>query len=194
MAESEYKPIDAAQLAGGIRLDTISEMGSSVPPGRYKMRLSRVEAKDSTKGNPMVVAGFDVIDGTPAADKEGKTPDIESIKGLEASAFFSMYVGKSEKSGRIIAPGIMDFKSAAAAVGRPLADDAIFPGNAKDAARLIHDTFHPKNIGEVEVVIYLEPDRNDATKTRSKVKIIGRWGASGAVDVPGASSSSMAIV
>jgi hypothetical protein len=186
MAESEYKPLSPEQLAQGIRLDSISEMGSSVPVGRYKVKLSRVEAKDSKQAIQMVIAGFDVIDGTPS-DPDN---DIENIKGLETSAFYSMYVGKSEKSGRTIAPGIMEFKASAAAVGKPLADDYIFPGNVKEAARLVHDTFHPKSVGELEAVVIEEPDRKDKTKKRLKTRIIGRWGASGTVSIGGATAPS----
>lgn len=182
----EYKPVAIEQ--GGIKLSDISEMGAIVPAGRYKVRLSSVQAKDSKAGTPMVVAAFEIIDGTPA----DSNVDINSLKGLDTTAFYSMYVGKSEKNGRTIAPGIMEVKAAAAAVGKPLDDDYIFPGNVKEAAKLVHDTLHPRSVGELEAVVIEEADRVDKTKKRNRTRIIGRWGASGDVQVPGVASSAPA--
>lgn len=181
MPESEYQAVPLTEQ--GIRLDQISEMGASVPPGKYKLKLSRVEAKDSNAGNPMIVAGFDVLDGTPAVDPvTGVAPDINTIIGLECSKFFTMYVGKNAK-GRTIAPGIMEIKAMAAAIGKPLADDFVFPGRVQDAARLVHDLLHPKSAGELEAFIVREKDRKDANKMRTNVRIIGRWGQSGSSEM-----------
>jgi hypothetical protein len=191
MAESDYKQLSSEDIAGGIKLSDISEMGALVPAGRYKVRLSRVEAKDSKSAIPMVLAGFDVHDGIVAPPKDGSQPvSIESLKGVESTVFYSMYVGKSEKSGRTIAPGIMEFKAAAAAVGKPLPDDFIIPGNPKEFARLVHDTLHPRSVGDLEAVVLDEPDRNDKTKTRTRTRIVGRWGGSGAPEIPIAAGSS----
>jgi hypothetical protein len=193
MAESDYVKLSLEELSG-LRLSDISEMGAMVPAGRYKVRMSRVEAKDSKSAIPMVLAGLDVLDGVVAPPKEGSAVSIESLKGVETTCFFSMYVGKSEKSGRTIAPGIMEFKAAAAAVGKPLDDDFIIPGNPKEFARLVHDTLHPKNVGDLEAVVIEEPDRNDKTKTRTRTRIIGRWGESGKVDIPAATAGSGSVI
>jgi hypothetical protein len=81
-------------------LDTVREP-EPVPEGTYELQVKTIEAKDSSKGNPMLVVTFKILDSDyPNAfpvrhwfqlPYQGKDPDVDYQNRLELKRFLKSF-------------------------------------------------------------------------------------------------------
>jgi hypothetical protein len=77
--------------------DDVDEYMDVVPKGEYLARLIEVEESESSKGNPMLVWDFELLDGYPGATVRGWTSLLEHALG-DARKYFRAF-GKTWKAG-----------------------------------------------------------------------------------------------
>lgn len=136
-----------------VKLSLVSEIGGFAQVGEYIARLSRLDPTTSKKGDPMLNAHFEVLEGP----HEG-----EEIR-------FNFWLGarKDKKSGRIFAPGVAEIRSACAAAGTPISSED-FKLEAVSAGRIFGAALYGK---KVRIKILPDTDRKDAEGN----KVEGKW-------------------
>jgi len=90
-------------------------------------------------------------------------------EGLDVPAFYSLWA-EERPDGSINAPGIQEMKKAMTLVGKGLAAGYSFPTEAPEAAGLFGKRM--QNV-LLRIVLTYEPDRNDSTKSNSRVRVLG---------------------
>ena len=136
-----------------VNLGEIAELGGFNKVGEYVARLIRMDPTKSSKGDQMLVAYFEILEGKYEA---------EEIR-------FNFWLGarKDKITGRIFAPGVSEIKQAAAAIGSPLGDGE-FKLDAAAAGRIFGQLFVQKR---VRIKVLPDTDRKDSSGN----KVEGKW-------------------
>ena len=136
--------------------DQVSEGGGGLPKvGEYVCRLSKLDPTTSKKGDPMVNATFDVIEG----DLEGHTIKFYFWLGAKVDA----------KTKRVFAPGAAQIKQSLVAIGAPLDAETLkrFPRDATKAAKLFGTPFYNKRV-KIRVLNDTEKRKNPETGVKEE--------------------------
>jgi hypothetical protein len=136
-----------------VNLGEISEFGGFNTVGEYIGRLNRMDPTTSAKGDPMLVAFFEILEGP--------------YEGEEIRFQFWLGARKDKDSGRIFAPGVSEFKQACSMIGQPLGD-IDFKLDAAAAGRIFGAQFISKR---VRIKVLPDPDRKD----KDGQKVEGKW-------------------
>lgn len=172
---------------GTINVDEIVGVGARVPAGRYVAKLIAVEGKMSKKDKPMIEARYEI--------QEGKDAEGNDRSGDDLLAFYSLAVTAPKKKGqRPFAPGIVEMKTAFAAVGAPLPAGYGFPIDEKQAAKLF-----AKQLGKklLDIAVLEEKTKDKETneeRINTRVKILGLAKKGAAAAAPAASGESTSSV
>ena len=89
-----------------LNLGEISEFGGFNTVGEYVARLNRMDPTTSAKGDPMLLAYFEILEGP--------------FEGEEIRFQFWLGARKDKETGRIFAPGVSEFKQACSMIGQSL--------------------------------------------------------------------------
>lgn len=145
-----------------IGLNEITDIGVSVPVGQYVCRLSQINPKPGDENKSAAVETvFDILEG--------------DYEGMEIRIYYTLSVTRSEKNGKIYAPGISDAKAAAAAVERPFPADYRFKTDPVEAAKAIGERLHPTKVARLVIAVW-EDEYTTETGEKKKTfrrKVIG---------------------
>lgn len=145
-----------------VNLGEISELGGFNKTGEYIARLNRMDPTTSSKGDPMLVAYFEVLEG--------------AHEGEEIRFNFWLGARKDKQTGRIFAPGVSEIKQACQMIGQPLGD-IDFKLEAQSAGRIFGAMFINKR---VRIKVLPDTERKD----RDGVKVEGKWNPNGEWEGP----------
>ena len=146
-----------------VNLGEIADLGGFNAVGEYTGRLNRLDPTTSSKGDPMLVAYFEVLEGPHAG---------EEIR-------FNYWLGarKNKKTSRIFAPGVSEIKQACAMIGSKLNENMDFRLDANFAGQLFNKVFGGKR---VRIKVLPDPERKD----RDGNKVEGKWSPTGQWEGP----------
>jgi hypothetical protein len=136
--------------------DHVSEGGGGLPDvGEYICRLSKLDPTTSKKGDPMVNASFDVLEG--------------KFEGHTIKFYFWLGAKLDPKTRRVFAPGAAQIKQSLAAIGAPLDAETLkrFPRDANKAAKLFGTPFYNKRV-RIRVLNKDENRKNPDTGIKEK--------------------------
>jgi hypothetical protein len=155
MSEAVYGPVS---------IDEIVEIGQTVPPGRYVVRMISCDAKASSKGNPMLVVTYEVMQG--------------EHEGLEATCYYTLMAVKG-KDGRVYAGGLTELRKIFAAVGKPLPagykwelGNPSVPNSNEKSMALYRKMFMEKVSAMVKLEMLIVPDKNSPRKNRDTDELV----------------------
>lgn len=141
-----------------VNLGKISDIGGFNTVGEYIARLNRMDPTTSAKGDPMLLAYFEILEGP--------------YEGEEIRFQFWLGARKDKETGRIFAPGVSEIKQSCAMIGQSLGD-IDFKLDAAAAGRIFGAQFINKR---VRVKVLPDPDRKDKDGNKVEGKWIdGKW-------------------
>lgn len=155
-----------------INIDEITDIGQTLPDGKYVARLSAVNGKDPREpgGAGTVEAIWDVLGEGPNA----------SYEGMEIRIWYGLKVTRSGKNEKLYAAGISEIKQAFGAVGYTLPAGFAFPLNSVEAAKVYGAVLAPNRFPRIEIALFGDKytDAQGNVKEIQRKKILGVPGAS----------------
>jgi uncharacterized protein DUF669 len=143
-----------------INLAELSGTYEPIPDGEYEVKLVDLDPTISSKDKPMLVATFRIMKGPH--------------KSSEIKQWYSLAGKKSDKTGKYSYPGVRAMFDIFHAIGVEEKDYAKdFPIDKIAAGRIFKEKLHGKTL---EVYITTAPQKDDPSKTSTRVKVTGVTG------------------
>jgi len=168
MAENEMQNYNEEYLD----FEHVSESSDPLPDvGEYVCRLSKLDPGQSRKGDPMVTAAFDVLEG--------------QFEGHTIKFYFWLGAKIDPKTKRVFAPGAAEVKASLTAIGAPLDAETLkrFPRDATKVAKMFGHPFYGKRV-RIRILNVTEKRKDQETgekveQTVKRAKIVGLATAGG---------------
>jgi hypothetical protein len=145
-----------------INLAELSGTYDPIPDGEYELKLVDLEPTTSKSDKPMLTATYKITKGPH--------------KTSEILQWYSLAGKKSEKTGKYSYPGVRAMFDIFSKIGIPEKEYATdFPIEKVAAARIFKKALHGKTL---EAYVTTEPQKDDPSKTSTRVKITGVVGSS----------------